>query len=282
MTVAEVLREGIECLKKNGVNEPIGKARMLLAFTLNKSKEELMVNDDEKISDDDKLRYIGYIQELIDKKPLQYIIGKQEFMKMDFWVNEYVLIPRQDTEILVEETITIAEKIKEPLILDLCTGSGIISISIAKNIEKTYIVATDISANAINTAILNSKKNDVHEKIKFITSNLFEDIDNGNKFDIIVCNPPYIKTRDLENLEEVRREPRIALDGGKDGLDFYREIISKAHEYLNSNGYLCFEIGYDQKDEVMDLIKKSNKYENIYSKKDFGNDDRIVVCKLKE
>ena len=199
---------------------------------------------------------------------------------MNFFVDENVLIPRQDTEILVEEVIKIANKNNSIKILDLCTGSGAIAVSLAKYIENSEITAVDISEKALGIAKRNAKINKVENKITFVKSDLFNNLAN-NKFDIIVSNPPYIKKQTIKTLEkQVQKEPLIALDGGEDGLDFYKKIIKNAYIFLKYNGYLCFEIGYDQKQEVIDLIVKEEKYINTYSKKDLYDNDRIVITKV--
>lgn len=199
-------------------------------------------------------------------------------MKLDFYVDENVLIPRVDTEILVEEVIDNCNKNEEReyKILDLCTGSGIVGISLAKYIKNCEVVCADISKKALEIAEKNAKNNNV-DNIKFIYSNMFSNI--KDKFDIIVSNPPYIKREVIEELEkEVQNEPHIALDGGIDGLDFYKIIANQAYNYLNENGGLFLEIGYDQKEEVTNLLKDSEKFGKIYSKKDLYGNDRIVVA----
>ncbi len=201
-------------------------------------------------------------------------------MKMNFFVNEDVLIPRPDTEILVEEVIEITKRLTRPKILDLCTGSGAIAISIAKYAENAVLFASDISKNAIEVAKKNAKANNVEDKIEFIESNLFEKIPQ-TKFDIIVTNPPYIKRSEISKLDiDVQNEPNTALDGGIDGLDFYRKIANKAYDYLKYNGYLCMEIGYDQKEFVLDILNYENRYSNTYSKKDLYGNDRIIVTRV--
>ena len=197
---------------------------------------------------------------------------------MDFFVNEDVLIPRQDTEILVEEVIKIAKKKNRPKILDLCTGSGAIAISLKKFVPNSDVYAVDISEKALEIARKNARK--LEADVKFIKSNLFENL-KKEKFDIIVSNPPYIKREDIMNLsEEVKNEPQIALDGGIDGLDFYKKISEQAIEYLKLDSYLCFEIGYNQKNEVIQIIENKHIYKNVYSKKDLYGNDRIVIAQV--
>lgn len=274
MKLKEMLEQAITKLKENNIEEWASKARRLLAFTLNVSKEYLIINNESEIPEEKIREYHENIEQLIDGKPIQYIIGKQEFMGIDFIVNKNVLIPQPDTEILVEETIKLARTIKNPQILDLCTGSGAIAISIAKYVPSSKIYASDISKEALKIAVLNAKKN----KVQFIQSDLFENI--YSKFDIIVSNPPYIKTEEIKTLsKEVQNEPILALDGGQDGLYFYRKIIKQAHKYLNKNGTLCLEIGEDQKETVVNLIETSENYTNIKTYKDLAGNDRVVICR---
>lgn len=220
---------------------------------------------------------MNYIKKIIEGKPIQYITNYQEFMKLQFYVNENVLIPQPDTEILVEQVIN-ENKNKNINILDLCTGSGAIGISIAKYIEKSNIIATDISSKALQIAKLNAEKNLVHKKIEFILSDMFKDI-GKRSFDIIVSNPPYIKTKIIKNLDKtVQNEPSLALDGGMDGLKFYKIIAQKAHEFLNKNGKIYLEIGYDQKDDVVNLLKNTFKYKDIICIKDLEQNDRVIIA----
>ncbi len=277
MKIKEVLSKGITQLKQNNIEASNLKARMLLANILGKPKEYFITHDNEDI---DETEFFLQIKMLINKTPIQYIINNQEFMKLNFYVDENVLIPQPDTEILVEEVISLSEEKGNLEILDLCTGSGCIGISLAKYIEKSRVTAIDISNKAIQIAKLNAEKNLVHKNIKFIESDMFKNIEEQYKFDFIVSNPPYIETKVIEELsEEVRKEPRIALDGGEDGLNFYKEIANNAYKYLKEDGYLCLEIGYDQKENVIELLYKIGEYKEIYSKKDLSGNDRIIVAK---
>lgn len=276
MKIKEALSKGIEKLKINNIEEASLKARMLLSHILKQNKEYLLIHSEKEI--DEKDFFIG-IDNLIKNTPIQYIINKQEFMNMEFYVDENVLIPQPDTEILVEEVIKLANDKHEVKILDLCTGSGCIAIALSKNIRKAKITATDISIKAIQIAKLNAERNLVKSNnISFIESDMFENIQD--RFDIIVSNPPYIETEVIETLsEEVRKEPILALDGGKDGLKFYRQIAENAYKYLNSEGCLCLEIGYNQKEKVIQILENIKQYKNIYCKKDLGNNDRIIIAK---
>lgn len=277
MLIKEAIRKGMISLKTNNIQEPNLKSRLLMQYILNKPRQYMLIHDNEELTNKQEKAYLENIEKMIKGVPLQHITHSQEFMKMNFYVNENVLIPRPDTEILVEEVINIAKKTNAKKILDLCTGSGAIAISLAKYIENSQITAVDISEEALRIAKLNAVNNNVEDKITFVKSDLFENIVK-EKYDIIVSNPPYIKKDFMKKLDkEVQQEPYIALDGGYDGLDFYRKIISEGYQYLKFKGYLCMEIGYDQKQEVFDIIKSQEKYSNTYSKIDLGGNDRIVV-----
>lgn len=276
MKIIEALQNAIQKLNNNKISDPIMKSRILLANILNLTKEYLVINSEQEISIETVNKFNECVNKLIKGYPLQYITNHQEFMKLDFYVDENVLIPRQDTEILVEEVINSCDKSKDYKILDLCTGSGAIGISLAKYIKNSYVICTDISSKALEIAKKNAKENNI-ENIEFIQSDMFKNI-NG-KFDIIVSNPPYIAKNVIETLDkEVQKEPSIALDGGIDGLDFYKTITNNAYVYLQKNGQIFLEIGYDQKEEVTNLLKASKKYDSIYSKKDLYDNDRIVVA----
>lgn len=191
MKIKGLLEQAIKQLRENNVQDPASIAKRLLAFTLDVSKEYLIVHDEEEVQEKIVERYNEYIKQILQGKPVQYILGKQEFMGIEFLVNENVLIPQPDTEILVEQTIKIAQNYENPSLLDLCTGSGAIAISIAHYLPNSLVFASDISKQALDIA----KRNDKQSKVTFIESNLFENI--TQKFNIITSNPPYIKTKEI-------------------------------------------------------------------------------------
>lgn len=280
MTIKQALTKGMIMLKSNKIDSPKLKARLLLQYILDLKREQIIIYDNREITQGQERAYMQNIEKLIKGTPLQHITNTQEFMKMNFYVNSDVLIPRPDTEVLVEEVIKLAKTKRNPTILDLCTGSGAIAVSLAKYLPNAQIYAADISKKALEVAKINAENNDVADRIKFIKSDIFEKLE-GMKFDIIVSNPPYIKTAVIKTLDhEVQEEPVIALDGGKDGLKFYRQIVEEAYSHLKYESYLCFEIGYDQKEEVTEIIKNAKVYSGTYCKKDLYANDRVIVTSV--
>mgnify|MGYP003286951868 FL=1 len=289
MKIKEVIELGRQVLIRNNIDDASLVARELLAHVLEQNKQYLVIHSDDELEEEYRSKFVNCINQIASGKPLQYITNKQEFMGLNFFVDENVLIPQPDTEVLVEETIkkciSVAELGAEqsPIkILDLCTGSGAIAISLnyvlaQKNIN-AEITASDISEKALDIAKKNNESNNT--SVKFAESNLFENIQK-NDFDIIVSNPPYIKRKIIETLPcQVQAEPHIALDGGEDGLDFYKKIIDQACKYIK-NGYVLLEIGYDQKDEVEGLFRANGRYSEIETVKDLSNNDRCVIARVK-
>ncbi|MDD4878882.1 MAG: peptide chain release factor N(5)-glutamine methyltransferase [Candidatus Omnitrophica bacterium] len=214
--------------------------------------------------------------------PAQYITGEAEFMGFDFDVNPSVLIPRPETETFVERVLTLMERegITEPSILDLGTGSGAIAVSLTKLSPSCKMVASDVSEEALEVGRENAAANGVGERIEFVLSDLFERIPGKRKFDLVISNPPYIPSEDYDSLPpEVRSEPRIALDGGRKGLEFYKKIIPDAAKRLNRGGYLALEIGYGQAQAINDLLASAGSYRDIEILKDYNDIDRIVFAK---
>lgn len=277
MKVKEILKEGKTKLIENQIEEASLIARVLLQFVLKCGRSELILKQEQEIEKQEQIQYEEAINKILQGIPLQYITNSQEFYGLNFYVDENVLIPQSDTEVLVEEVIKLAQLESKTKILDICTGSGVIGICLAHYINNAELTLSDVSDKALNIANKNAEANMLSNRIKIINSNMFEKI-NG-KFDIIVSNPPYIETKTISTLsKQVNKEPKLALDGGEDGLDFYRILINESKEYLNENGYLCMEIGYDQKEKVINLIKETKEYKNIYSKQDLAGNDRIIIC----
>lgn len=293
MTIQESRKIGRKKLIENNIEEADIKVDTLLQYILKINKVDLLINSEKNVNIEQEEQFVQYINEIIKGKPIQYITNEQEFMKLKFYVDENVLIPQPDTEILVEEAIKkfyeISEKSKKKIkILDLCTGSGAIAIAIENYIKNSVthsnidveIWAIDISKEAIEIAKKNAMNN--NSSINFILSDMFENIKENN-FDIIVSNPPYIETDTILTLsKEVQSEPHLALDGGKDGLDFYKIIANEAYKYISDNGYVLVEIGYNQKEDVIQLFKQHDKYVDIECVKDLSMNDRVVEAIIKK
>ena len=276
MKIEELLRYGKEKLGKQKVEDASIISRILMQYVLKIDRNKLIINKNDNVDINKENEYKEYIEKIIKGKPVQYITNNQEFMKLNFYVDENVLIPQPDTEILVEKVIKSIDIMENIEILDMCTGSGCIGISLAKNIKNTKVTLVDISKEAIEIAKKNAIQNEVENKITFIQSDMFENV--KGKFDIIVSNPPYIKTDIIQTLDkQVQNEPHIALDGGKDGLDFYKILINEAHKYLKKDGKIFLEIGYDQKQEVENLVKQSKHYKKIETIKDLSQNDRVII-----
>jgi len=214
--------------------------------------------------------------------PVQYITGETEFMGFDFDVNPSVLIPRPETEILIERVLALIERegMAEPFILDLGTGSGAIAVSLTKLSPSCRIIASDVSEEALEIGTENAAANGVGNRIEFVLSDLFERIPKKEKFDLIISNPPYIPSEDYDSLPpEVKSEPRIALDGGPKGLDFFRKIMPEAARRLRRGGYIALEIGYGQAPAIKDLIEAAGSFRDIEIVKDYNDIDRAVFAK---
>lgn len=286
-TNRELLKEGSMQLRAAGITEADTDAWLLFSACMGINRTEYLMRSDAVVPDDKAEEYLGKLKRRAGREPVQYIEETAPFMGFDFYVNENVLIPRMDTEILVSEAIKRARIMFSQRqhdvgfrILDMCTGSGCIAQStylLLKNEGCTVEVdAVDISEKALEVAGINASR--LGAQVKLIRGNLFENVDN--KYSMILSNPPYIRTDVIADLEpEVREhEPLLALDGTADGLYFYREITDKAWEYLENNGILMYEIGYDQALEVSDMLRQKG-YTDIAVIKDFAGLDRVVAAK---
>ncbi len=275
MKYRELLKEGMEELKKAGITDAQIDAEYLLEYVSGMNRASYLMCMMEQAPEDVIERYREFIKMRAAHEPLQYITGEQEFMGLSFAVSPEVLIPRQDTESLVEETLSVLKD--GDLILDMCTGSGCILISLLHEKKTCQGMGVDVAATSIALA----RENAVHNQVEaeWLVSDLFTEV--KGEFDVIVSNPPYIATRDLEELmpEVICHEPKRALDGHEDGLYFYRKIIEQAPLYLKPGGRLLFEIGYDQGESVPDLLAQAG-FCDIAVIKDYAGNDRVVRARL--
>lgn len=276
MKIIDVLSSAVKELKNANIENNIYEARSFMAHILDKPIEWIMVHINDEISENDVLEFNKNIERRVLGEPFQYIIGSCGFMGQEFKVNKNVLVPRADTEVWVEKVIELAKKVQAKRILDLCTGSGCIAITLKKMLNDVVVYASDISKEALEVACENAKQNGTD--VNFICSDLFEKF-SDDKFDIIVSNPPYIPRKEIKKLaRDVQNEPILALDGGIDGLDFYRKIVKESNNFINDNGYLVFEFGYDQVGQVKDILEENGFYicEII---KDYSGNTRAIISK---
>lgn len=276
MTYRECYEQGCRTLQAAGIEEAALDARLLLEAVCGTDRNDLLVHGEQPVSPEAEEKYLNWIRQRAEHIPLQQLTGEQDFMGLTFSVNEHVLIPRQDTEILVEEVL---KELHDGMrVLDMCTGSGCILLSLLHYSNDCEGLGVDLSAEALEVAGRNVLKVLTPEKAEhahFLQSNLFEKVEG--KFEIIVSNPPYIASAEVEKLmPEVRdHEPRMALDGTEDGLEFYRRIIAEAGQYLVSSGMLFFEIGYDQGQAVSELMREHG-YREVQVVQDYAGLDRVV------
>ena len=279
MNVSELLQSGAKVLRLNRIETHQLDSELVLSNLLKKQRENLIINLNLKVSETTVLNFKNLINRRAKREPLAYILRNKEFWSKDFLVNRNTLIPRPETELLCENIIKIFRK-KNLYMLDMGTGSGCIILSILTELKKAKGVGVDISKKAIEVAKKNSEKLNLNKKVKFFNKSL-ENI-HGYKFDLIVSNPPYIRTSDIKNLsEDVKRfEPKIALDGGKDGLDVIKKVIYKSKTILKKLGWLALEIGFGQQHKVSQILKKQNFKEELLVK-DYKNNVRCILARLK-
>ena len=280
--VRNLVREGRKKLQVAGVSNPDGDADDIFCYVTGFTHNEIITRDTELLSESDMADYRERILERASGMPLQYITRVQEFMGLPFRVNENVLIPRLDTEVLVDQVLGIigGMELEHPDVLDMCTGSGAIGVSIAHMVPDASVKMTDISEQALATAMKNAELNGVLERSSFALGNMFSALRSDEQFDIIVSNPPYIKSDIIETLApEVKdHEPRLALDGGEDGLDAYKVIANNAAAHLKDGGVLALEIGYDQGEAVVFLLERTHYYKPAAIIKDLAGKNRVVVA----
>lgn len=274
MIYSDIYKNASIRLKEVGVPEYQLDARLLLEYVCGTDYNTLLVHGDRTVSPEEEKKYNELIEKRASRVPLAYIVGYQEFMGLTFDVNENVLVPNQDTETLAEEALR--ELSDGMRFMDLCTGSGCVALSILNYTNDTSCVMTDISDKAIEVATGNRDRLGFSDRAEIVKTDLFPQ-DDDKKFDMIVSNPPYIRTDVIATLppEVGKGEPYIALDGGQDGLIFYRRIIENAPKWLYTSGWLMMEIGYDQGDAVAGLMKDGGFHE-VEVIKDLGGNDRVV------
>ena len=286
-TVGQALKSIDKLFKNEGIINSKREVEILLSYSLEMSRSEIYLNFDRVLKDTEKKQLEKKIHKRIDKIPLQYITKHQEFMGMDFLVKKGVLIPRPETEILVEEVLKKLKNYKYSnnlRVVDLGTGTGVIAISIAKFIDNITIYATDISKKSLQTALKNTRKHDCEDKISFLQGDLFESfigrIEKGS-LDGIVSNPPYIDSYDFKLLPpEIKdNEPKLALYGGIDGLNYYRKIIRISPKFLKKNGFVALEVGAGQAKKVKELILEENNFkQNVEIVRDYSGIERVVIA----
>ena len=283
MTYREIYQQGFDTLVDAGVYDAKLDARLLLEYVCGTTQHDMILNGNRVLKEEEVVRYEELITKRASRIPLQHLTGVQEFMGYTFKVNEHVLVPRQDTEILVEEALQFLKP--GMTVLDMCTGSGCILLSLLALGQDMTGTGVDISAKALEVATENAKQiseqSDKKLNVTFLESDLFKKV--TGKFDVIVSNPPYIASAVIDTLEpEVRLyEPLNALDGTADGLYFYERIVAESRDYLKENGTLIFEIGHDQGEAVSDFMKKAG-FQGVYVKKDYAGLDRVVVGFFRE
>ena len=279
MNALKILKIGSNFLKKKNISSHTLDAEILLAKTLNKSREEVLVNLDQKINKKHSFFFQNYVQRRSRSEPIAYILGEKEFYSKKFDVNKYTLIPRPETELMVDELIKMYRG-KSITILDIGTGSGCIIISLLNYLKKSTGIGIDISKNAIFTAKKNGKKFKLQNRLKFLNKSLLGIY--NHKFDLIVSNPPYIVKKDIKNLsDDIKKyEPIIALDGGNDGLDLIKKVIYKSKDILKINGSLALEIGNEQIKKVSKILF-DNGFRVKQFVKDYKNNIRCVIAKYK-
>ncbi len=280
MNISELLNLGSKRLKQNKIETHQLDSELVLSSLLKKQRENLLINLNKKVSKNTIDNFEKLIIRRANREPLAYILKKKEFWSKDFFVDRNTLIPRPETELLCESVIRIFKN-KNIHILDIGTGTGCIILSILSEIKEGKGIGVDVSREAIKVAKKNSNKLGLNKRVKFINKS-FEDI-YGYKFDLIVSNPPYIKTSDIKNLsDDIKKfEPKIALDGGKEGLDVIKKVIYKSNTILKKLGMLALEIGYGQYYKVSKILKEQN-FKEVLLVKDYKNNVRCILAKFKD
>ena len=276
MNIENVLNEGIGILQKNKIANPQLDSEILLSNSIKRDKKHIILNPKEVLNSEQLRKFKNLIERRKKGEPIAYLINKKEFWKDEFFVNKDVLIPRPDSELIIEQVLKIYSKDDQLQILDIGTGSGCILLSILKERSNFYGTGIDISKKSINVSKFNAKQLNLTNRVKFFHSSV--DNFNNGKYDIIVSNPPYIEQLSLKYLEKdvVNFEPKLALSGGFDGFSKIRKVINKASILIKKNGKFILEIGFNQKNKVIKILKEEGFYVNK-AIKDYGNNDRCII-----
>jgi len=276
MNIENILNEGIKTLKQSKIPNPQLDSEILLSNSIKRDKKYIILNPKELLNSEQVETFKNLIERRRKKEPVAYLINKKEFWKDEFFVNKDVLIPRPDTELIIEQILKIYSKDSQLQVLDIGTGSGCILLSILKERPNFYGTGIDISKKSINVSKLNAKQLNLTSRVKFFHSS----VDNFKigKYDLIVSNPPYIELFNLKYLEKdvISFEPRLALSGGFDGFSKIRKVINKAKTLIKKNGKFILEIGFNQKNKVKKILKEEGFYVNK-SIRDYGNNDRCII-----
>jgi release factor glutamine methyltransferase len=276
MNIENILNEGINILQKNNISNPQLDSELLLSSSIKKDKRYIILNPKEFLTSDQLDKFKSLIERRKKGEPIAYLTNKKEFWKNEFFVNKDVLIPRPDTELIIEQVLRIYSKKVQLQVLDIGTGSGCILLSILKERPNFYGTGIDISAKSINISKFNTKQLNLTNRVKFFHSS----VDNFSigKYDLIVSNPPYIEFLNFKYLEKdvVNFEPKLALSGGLDGFSKIRKVINKARMLIKKNGKFILEIGFNQKNKVKKILKEKGFYINK-TIKDYGNNDRCII-----
>jgi release factor glutamine methyltransferase len=280
-TCLEILNHAVEKLRLAGIDRPRTNAELLLGAVLNKNKADLYLDKDLILTSDEIKKFNQFIKERISHKPVQYIIGTVEFFGLEFKVDERVLIPRPETETLVEVIIEQLKDKENSKIIDLGTGSGAIAVSLAKNLKEAFVYATDVSKDALDVAKENAIRNNVENQIEFVCGDLFEPLKNKNlegQIDCVVSNPPYVSKDEFEALpKEIKDyEPIVALQSDGEGAFFHKSIIENSVDFLKKGGLLALETAFGQADKVADLVHQNEDFNGIEIIKDLSGIDRVV------
>jgi len=276
MNIESILSEGINILQKNKIVNPQLDSEILLSNSIKRDKKYIILNPEEILDQEQLEKFKSLIERRKKGEPIAYLINKKEFWKDEFFVNKDVLIPRPDSELIIEQVLKIYSKDVQLQVLDIGTGSGCILLSILKERSNFYGNGIDISKKSINVSKFNAKQLNLTNRVKFFHSSV--DNFNNGKYDIIVSNPPYIEQLSLKYLEKdvVNFEPKLALSGGFDGFSKIRKVINKASILIKKKGKFILEIGFDQKNKVIKILKEEGFYVNK-AIKDYGNNDRCII-----